>query len=326
MRWRFEQMAVRRKHSKRPGFTLIELLVVVAIIALLVSILIPALGRARAQGQKTACSANLKGMGLACLLYEGGYGTLPSGYLATGAYNDGSTDTSPGWGWGALILSYMSQTAAYNQIHFDLPITDPANKTARETMVKSYMCGGDILPDAAFALLDESQSPISTAAPSSYVACVGGDETEVSAINGLGAFYRNSGVKTKDITDGTSSTILLGERSWSSAQGTWVGAVSGANVQRGAINPNPGNSTLESAGLVLAHSHLNNTEGDTDGGLDDFSSNHPGGSNMAYADGSVHFVRSIPGDNPDGSYTQDSLYFQAYGTIANGDAIGNIDP
>jgi len=62
---------------------------------------------------------------------------------------------------------------------------------------------------------------------------------------------------------------------------------------------------------------------DPDGsaGMDDFSSMHFGGSFFAFADGSVHFIRSVPGDNTDGSYTADGLNFQALGTRAGREVV-----
>ena len=309
----------------RAGFTLIELLVVIAIVGLLTSILLPALAKAKGQAQRIVCANNLRQMGVACMTYENSNQSLPSGYIASAAFNNGDHDTSPGWGWGALLLPYMSRDGVYDRISFNLPMTDSKNAGAIQTVVKSYLCPSDSVPPGAFAVTSDALNPIAMAAPSSYAACVGGDETDVTAETGLGAFFRNSHTKVSGIYDGPSNTILLGERAWTNAEGIWAGAINGGIVQRGINNPNPGNSTLGAAGLVLAHSHLNNTVGDTDGGLDDFSSNHLRGSNFVLADGSVHFFRSVPSDNADGSYTRDSLYFQAYGTIANNDSTGNLE-
>ena len=126
-----------------------------------------------------------------------------------------------------------------------------------------------------------------------------------------------------EITDGTSHTIKVGERAWANAHGIWAGAISGAVCLRGQLNPCPGSGAASSPAptLVQSHSHLNNTYTDTDGGLDDFSSMHSAGSNFAFADGSVRFLPSVPSDNPDGTYTQDSLIFQAMGTRANGETM-----
>jgi len=116
---------------------------------------------------------------------------------------------------------------------------------------------------------------------------------------------------------------MIGERAWGNAKGIWAGAIANGVILRGEQNPNPpsGAPWYPAAALVLAHSHLNNPQAHPDGGLDDFSSKHTGGSNFVFADGSVRFLRSVPGDLPDGSYTADSLIFQALGTRANGEVV-----
>src|SRR5262249_23247774 len=141
-----------------------------------------------------------------------------------------------------------------------------------------------------------------------------------------GVFYRNSQTRMTDITDGTSNTIFIGERAWSTANGIWAGAIPGGVIVRGQKNPCqpvvPG-AWYPAASLVQAHAHLNNALLDPDGsaGMDDFGSRHPGGSNFVFADGSVHFLRSVSSDHPDGSYTPDGLNFQALGTRANGEVV-----
>ena len=74
---------------------------------------------------------------------------------------------------------------------------------------------------------------------------------------------------------------------------------------------------------MLSHCHLINTANDSDGGLDDYSSLHPGGANMVYADGSVHYIKTVASDNPDGSYTSDSLVLQ---TLGNAQHAGDNVP
>jgi prepilin-type N-terminal cleavage/methylation domain-containing protein len=320
-------MALIRRYLQPPkGFTLIELLVVISIIGLLAGLLIPAVQAARETARRTQCANNLKQIGLALQQFHDAKRRFPSGYVAKVSYTDGATDTSPGWGWAAHILPYLEEENLSKLIGFELPIQDPQNAGAIRTVINSYLCPSDVGTDgnlSPFPVLDGFGTTVAVAAPSSYSACVGGDESGTSDPIGLGIFYRNSHTRMAEITDGTSHTIMIGERAWANAQGIWAGAVSGAVCLRGQFNPCPGSGAASSPAPTLAqsHSHLNNTSTDTDGGLDDFSSMHPGGSNFVSADGSVHFLASIPSDNPDGTYTQESVIFQAMGTRANDETM-----
>jgi prepilin-type processing-associated H-X9-DG protein len=309
--------------TRRSACTLIELLVVIAIIGTLIGLLLPAVQKVRETASRMSCQNNLKQIGLALHNYHDANRCFPPGYRASAPYSDGATDTTPGWGWGAFLLPYIEQDNVYRQLNFNQPVQ---NSPAIQMMVKVYLCPSDLTPPGAFPVPDGFGNTICLAAPTSYAACAGGDESDTTAPTGQGVFYRNSQTRLTDITDGTSNTILVGERAWSNANGIWAGATPGGVIVRGQNNPCqpvvPG-AWYPAATLVQAHAHLNNALLDPDGsaGMDDFGSRHPGGSNFVFADGSVHFLRSVSSDNPDGSYTPDGLNFQALGTRANGEVV-----
>jgi len=319
--------ATLRQPVRHQGFTLIELLVVIAIIAALLGLLVPAVQKVREAAARLQCKNNLKQIGLALHNYHDAELSFPPGYIAFGPYYDGATDTAPGWGWAAFILPYLEQDNLYRQINFGQPIQ---SSPAAQVVVKLYWCPSEPTVPGAFPVPDAFGSPLVLAAPSSYAACVGGDESGTTDATGLGVFYRNSRTRITDITDGTSNTILIGEKAWSNANGIWAGAVPGGVIRRGPYNPCqpvvPG-AWYPAATLVLSHAHLNNALLDPDGsaGMDDFGSRHTGGLNFVFADGSVHFLRSIPGDNADGTYTAAGLGFQALGTRANGEVVQGLD-
>jgi prepilin-type N-terminal cleavage/methylation domain-containing protein/prepilin-type processing-associated H-X9-DG protein len=312
-----------RERWSRHAFTLIELLVVIAIIAILVGLLVPAVQKVREAAARTQCINNLHQIGVALHNYHDVKKALPAGYTASGPYSDGATDTTPGWGWAAWILPYLEQETLYRSLNFKGPVE---SSSAIQTVVQLYLCPSDLTPAAPFTVSDGFGKAIVLAAPSSYAACVGGDESGTADLSGLGIFYRNSRTRLTDVTDGTSNTIMIGERAWANANGIWAGAINNGVCLRGKQNPCPGSGAAwyPAGTLVLAHSHLNNALTDTDGGLDDFSSLHHGGSNILLADGSVRLIRSIPGDTPDG-YTADSLAFQALGTRALGDSSQGLE-
>jgi prepilin-type processing-associated H-X9-DG protein/prepilin-type N-terminal cleavage/methylation domain-containing protein len=310
--------------TSRAAFTLIELLVVIAIISVLFGLLLPAVQKVRGTAARLSCQNNLKQIGLGLHNHHNTHNAFPPGYLAAGPYQDGATDTAPGWAWAAFLLPHVEQGNLYEQLNFNQPVQ---NSPGIQSLLKVYLCPSDLTPTTAFSVVDAFDNLIASAAPSSYAACVGGDESDTCGPGGRGVFYRNSRTRLGDVTDGTSSTILVGERAWGNANGIWAGAVSGGVIRRGQHNPCPGSGAAwyPAATLVLAHAHLNNPTSDTDGGLDDFSSLHTGGSNFLFADGHVAFVRSISGDLPNGGYTADSLAFQALGTRANGEVPQGLD-
>jgi prepilin-type N-terminal cleavage/methylation domain-containing protein/prepilin-type processing-associated H-X9-DG protein len=310
----------------RAAFTLIELLVVIAIIAVLIALLLPAVQQAREAARRTQCKNNLKQIGLAMHNYHDATNTFPPGYLASATYVDGATDTQPGWGWAASILPYMEQSNLYNSANFNLPLQDPQNATVIQTYLSSYVCPSDPAPSGPFSVPNGTGTTVAKAAASSYAACNGNDQSDTTDATGNGVFYRNSPTRMSNIIDGTSNTILVGEKAWSNANGIWSGAISGAVLVRGTLNPcQPvvAGASYPAPTLVISHAHLNNASFDDDGsaGMDDFSSRHAGGAHFLFADGSVRFIHSISSDNSDGSYTGDGLIFQAMGTCAGGEVV-----
>jgi prepilin-type N-terminal cleavage/methylation domain-containing protein/prepilin-type processing-associated H-X9-DG protein len=316
----------------RLGFTLIELLVVIAILAVLIALLLPAVQAAREAARRVQCSNNLKPLGIALHHYHDAVGQFPMGYAAGRPFLDGATDTGPGWGWATMVLAQLEQRPLYAAINFGMPVEAPQNTSAIATIVATYVCPAD-LTTGPFRITDASGNALAIAAPTSYAASVGGNETDTATgINGnglgTGIFFRNSCIRLTDVTDGASQTIIVVERAWSKASGTWAGAVTDGTIRRGSQNgcPTTGARFYPAATLVQAHCHMINTNSDPDGGLDDCSSLHPGGANFLFADGSVHFLKSMLADagvGPDGSsiYSPSELVFQALATRAGGEII-----
>ncbi|MGY8767061.1 MAG: DUF1559 domain-containing protein [Pirellulales bacterium] len=297
--------------KKRTGFTLVELLVVIAIIGILIALLLPAVQQAREAARRMSCTNNMKQLGLASHNYHDTFGSFPSGYIATTSDNKTPfAHGEPGWGWGALILPYMEQGNASNSlIHFNLPIADSANLAARQYYVPGYSCPSDNAPEI-FELAAESHShgtgtgsgptKIPTA---NYVGVFGTIEldtcenTPIGQIcKGDGVMHHNSRIRFADITDGTSHTMMVGERTSDFGFSTWVGSVA------------EGEEAIARILGVADHS-----PNDDHGHLDDFSSRHPGGANFLYCDGSVHFIPEVI----------DLINYRALATRSNGEVIPN---
>jgi prepilin-type N-terminal cleavage/methylation domain-containing protein/prepilin-type processing-associated H-X9-DG protein len=310
---------------RRRGFTLIELLVVIAIIAILIGLLLPAVQKVREAAARIQCINNLKQIGLALHDYHDSNNRFPPGYV-DGNTNPNRTpdnDVGPGWGWAAYLLPYVEQGNVYNQIDFNQTVGTGANVQISLQPLKIFQCPSDPYQQN-FPVYDSSFStPVATLAHGNYVGCngwievfngAGGNPGTAgndglaggSGSAGVGVFYRNSRTRIADITDGTSNTIIVGERSGNHAPSTWTGAFPGGRCPAwmatlpftSPYSPPPGpayDNADFGASLVLAHGNATHVPS-ADFPVydpDTFYSMHTGpGANFVFADGSVHFLTS----------------------------------
>ena len=206
---------VRRGRS-RGGFTLIELLVVIAIIAVLIALLLPAVQQAREAARRTQCRNNLHQLGLALHNYHDAHLVFPpGGVVGTGGLPGEMASLF------ILILPLVDEASLYNAYNFDLtapmPTTCSACSTANTTVglqkLARYMCPSHEEPMVSYGVLYGH-----------YGWCSGSTNTRD---NGGGAFYTNSRVRMRDVRDGTSNTIGLGEKAAANVNGycqTWANA------------------------------------------------------------------------------------------------------
>jgi prepilin-type N-terminal cleavage/methylation domain-containing protein/prepilin-type processing-associated H-X9-DG protein len=277
-------------HSGRRAFTLIEILVVIAIIGVLIGLLLPAVQKVREAASRAKCQNNLHQIGIALHHYHDALGSFPAGYRAQSTAN--VQITSPGWGWAALLLPYIEEQNLARKINFSLPVEDPANTSARTAQLKLYMCPSDG-GTGIFTVQDKTGAGLADAATNSYAASHGTGvdlDDELDDFNGM--FSRNSKIRVGDVTDGTSSTIAIGERCASFSQTPWAGAVSNgtARVTPGAQTNNL--SAVEDAPIqVLAHIDIEPIN-DLNADPEDFFSPHTGVCMMLFVDGSVRPIRT----------------------------------
>lgn len=306
----------------RIGFTLVELLVSIAIIGLLIALLLPAVQAAREAARRTECVNHLKQLGLALHNFEAARQTFPAGYLSDLASDPSpdpvTWDAAPGWGWGALLLPYLEQGSLQSQASLDQPLWLPQYEQLVKTTLPGFLCPSATGGNAPYLVTDEAGGPLTMAgrqlelARSHYVASHGqescwgdmsgpaGDfDGDVSRLAD-GPFYRNSQVQIKDVTDGLTNTVFLGEHTSLLSDKTWVGAVPGAFVHPKLASPD--NAPESAATMVFAHSGPAAGETDALGNpiihppnfptlhVCQMQSEHPGGANLMMGDASVQFI------------------------------------
>lgn len=300
------QKSLLSRVRQRAAFTLVELLVVIAIIGILVGLLLPAVQAAREAARRMQCSNHMRQLGIAVHNYESAYKQLPAGWI------DNFQSGEPGWGWCAALLPFMEASNLYNQIDFRIAIEEPIHDQVRITVLPTLICPsdpGENLFEIAegdghghghpitsgpnmFVRIDDEGDRLFMMAKSNYVGMFGTFELEDAPYNGNGMFAGNSRIKFRDITDGLSNTLMIGERGSRLGFSIWHG-----NIPE-AAEPH--------ARILGVADHAPN---DPVGHFEDFSSFHTGGVNFMRADASVSFLPE----------NIDELTYQAMATRNNGE-------
>lgn len=306
---------MRSRQRNNHGFTLIELLVVIAIIAILIALLLPAVQQAREAARRSSCKNNLKQLALALHNYESIHLTFPPGYLHK-PDPSGTAANFMGFGWGAMILPQLEQTALYDNFNFDVPIFDIVNLPSREQKIKTFLCPSDTFSDGTFVIRDESSSPPERYQGGSYAANWGPATATVNLddtpLNSRGVFYRNSRTRFRDLTDGLSNTLALGERTNGPIDDASTGGHSVFETTWSGAARDIDDLADDHGHMVLFETQfLPNQRGGDDKGL---SAPHVGICQFALCDGSVRAI----------SENIDAGVYNALGTRSGQEVIGEF--
>tara|TARA_R110002095_G_scaffold144737_1_gene125200 strand:- start:626 stop:1594 length:969 start_codon:yes stop_codon:yes gene_type:complete len=289
------------------GFTLIELLVVIAIIAILIALLLPAVQQAREAARRSTCKNKLKQIGLAMHNYHDAHSIFPFGSSEPDGRVCGSV--SMGYNWRVDILPYMDQTPLYNELS-GVNRTDLAGVAAlpqQLNAIPAYLCPSEVGEAVKGGFWTGYGAP-ATAAISSYVGSAGPSSTHPTLSAGCGfctdgsnheAFcdcknqtgvhyglcsgsegvgmlgMHSTGTRIRDVLDGTSNTLFVGE--WHSTEGGNGGC--GARMQW--MSNWASASTVYGINAPTVEAYYNGCN---------FRSRHVGGAHFLMVDGAVRFI------------------------------------
>jgi len=287
---------MQRAHSTRRAFTLIELLVVIAIIAILIGLLLPAVQKVREAAARMSCSNNLKQLGIAMHSYHDARGTLPNGWLTA---QSGNPAPSPGWSWQLLILPYVEQSALYSLINPNLTLPGPSAATPLPATCANATIDGTAITQATFQSIikvyvcpgDKAPAPngnFGNYMVTNYVCNRYVLGPDAGLLPGQGTGSKANPMTIPGIADGSSNTILVGEREITFN-------VAGSSLIRHS------NSSCSFEGRPGPKLNPRKTPTGVYTTGDDqrlaYSSMHTNGCMFLFGDGSVHFLtNSIQGD------------------------------
>lgn len=270
----------------RSAFTLIELLVVIAIIAILIGLLLPAVQKVRQAAGRLQCQNNLKQLGLGLHNHNDQNGCLPAAFRSAASTN---TATSVDLGWTVSILPYIEQDALYKQFNLTLSYDNAANAAFANNRIPVYIC-----PVAQLVRSGAAAGGV-TGFTTHYYGVMGPKGTNPTTGNAYtvqalavphggfadqGVINRDSVVRIASIPDGTSNTLAIGEIAHLT-----TGAQGYRNWTRG----------LASTACAAAKNVDRAINGPGYNGSNDFNdmsfgSDHGGGANFVFCDGSVRML------------------------------------
>ncbi|HUQ69794.1 MAG TPA: DUF1559 domain-containing protein, partial [Planctomycetaceae bacterium] len=224
----------------RHGFTLIELLVVIAIIAILIALLLPAVQQAREAARRTQCKNNLKQIGLAMHNYHDIHNTFPPSFIMRNppSANANAVERSM-YGWGSLILPQIDQAPLFNQLNVGTTLLETnlinGNLAALQTSFPAFRCPSDTGPQLNNFNDATSDDPVANANQynafltsngtdriattlSNFVMVAGTSDSTTPPVYAAqygpaqGVGFLNSKINFRDITDGSSNQLMVGER------------------------------------------------------------------------------------------------------------------
>lgn len=284
-----------RRPFFRPAFTLVELLVVIAIIGALVALLLPAVQHSREAARKTVCGNNLRQIGLALHNYVVSFKKFPPGYVCE--VKEDREDGDPGWAWGAKVLNYLEQNPLERQITYVAPVASIASETVRLTPLSIFTCPSDDRFETVIDIPEKgSERPVCQMAAASYVGSAGTVRTTCKVCRDMfdGVFGRNRAIDPKELEDGMSNTLAVGERAAQWSYATMWGVVPNSRVadhqQPGKFAAGPAYvlGTTFKDGFNIEEIPLDADEEMTY--AESFGSVHPGGCHFVFCDGGVRFV------------------------------------
>ena len=302
--------------NPKSGFTLVELLVVIAIIGILIGMLLPAVQQVREAARRSQCANNIRQIAVANHNYESAQQHFPPGFVLE-LDSDGDPIENL-WSWSSQIFPQLELSNAYDVLEVEQGVlTDaasglkPGQLEALQENYPVFRCPSSNAPPlnnefnlggVRYGVIDASGNDVATAV-SNYVGVNNSSTISTTEHVALrfrnqrpnGIFFDNSEVTFADITDGSSNTFMFGERTWE-----FNNPIPGEdNFRAGASNPfgfssirsSNGNNQIQVMGRVVlatGSGEINSTFFLHAGR--GFSSNHPGGLNIANCDGSIQFL------------------------------------